>query len=79
MTPEQIAEAAKAAADEAVPELEAIAEAAIKDHNLPAIKLTPDEMCRIGLALNDIQQNSFNLGAKVGQKMLIKLLRAGVK
>lgn len=80
MTPDQrIIDLSKAAADGALEELNSIVEKAIKQHNLPAIKLTADEMCRVGLALNDVQHLSFSLGARTGMNVLLQIMREQAK
>lgn len=76
MTPDQrIVDVSKAAADGAIEELNSILEKAIKQHNLPAIKLTADEMCRFSLALHSVQQASFSLGARTGMNVLLQIMR----
>jgi hypothetical protein len=75
VTEEQISDASAAAASEAQEQLNAIAENVIKKHGLSAINLTPDELCRVGLTLNDMQGESFNLGVRVGIKLVITLLQ----
>lgn len=74
MTGEKIVELASQAADKAVPELVKIMETAIKQHGLDKIRLDQSSVVSIGLAMNDVQGESFNVGVRLGLKLLMDAL-----
>lgn len=70
MTEKHIVEASNRAADKAVPELEKICVDAINRHNLGQVRLPQSDMIRVGLVINEVQQQSFSLGVRIGLSLL---------
>lgn len=76
MTNEQIIAASTTAAHNAAPDLEAIATEAIKRYGVERVKLDQDDLVRFGLAMNEVQHQSFNLGVRIGMELVVNLFKA---
>jgi hypothetical protein len=79
MTEQQVAAVARRAAESAQPDLDAITEDVITRHKLDALAIEQQLLVRIGLALNDLQYQSFNLGVRIGAHLMLELARTQVE
>jgi hypothetical protein len=61
--------------EEAHPQLEAIAGAAVKRHGADRIRLDQTDIVRLASVLSEVQDQSFMLGVQLGMKLVMDLLK----